>query len=137
MLRTSNLKLKIIKMKIKSIDPRVNRSEIDPNKPFEEAQSLDQWQTYEVFHQVKRGQHHQHVGCVHAPSPEMAVLFGKEQYSRRGQCVNLWVVKSSEIFATDYEDADIFESTVDKLHRDPSSYKVMDKIKSYKERQKA
>jgi ring-1,2-phenylacetyl-CoA epoxidase subunit PaaB len=122
-------------MKIESIDPRVNRSSIDPNKPFEEAKEMDQWQTYEVFQQVKRGQHHQHVGCVHAPTPEMAALFAKEQYSRRGQCVNLWVVKSSEIFATAYEDADIFELTTEKYHRDPSSYKVMDKIKAFKERQ--
>jgi ring-1,2-phenylacetyl-CoA epoxidase subunit PaaB len=121
-------------MKIKSLDPRITREEIDKDKEFEGAKEMDQWQTYEVFHQVKRGQHHQHVGCVHAPSPEMAVLFGKEQYSRRGQCVNLWVVKSSDIFATEYEDADIFETTVDKIHRDPGTYKVMDKINAYKER---
>lgn len=123
-------------MKIESLDPRVTRSEIAVDKAFDTAKELDQWQTYEVFHQVKRGMHHQHVGCVHAPNPEMAVLFAKEQYSRRGQCVNLWVTKSSNIFATDYEDADIFETTPDKFHRDPGSYKVMDKINAYKQRQK-
>lgn len=123
-------------MKIESLDPRVTRSEIAADKAFNTAKELDQWQTYEVFHQVKRGMHHQHVGCVHAPNPEMAVLFAKEQYSRRGQCVNLWVTKSSNIFATDYEDADIFETTPDKFHRDPGSYKVMDKINAYKQRQK-
>jgi ring-1,2-phenylacetyl-CoA epoxidase subunit PaaB len=122
-------------MNINSIDPRVNRAEIDPNKSFDPAKELDQWQTFEVFHQVKRGMHHQHVGSVHAPTHEMAVLFAKEQYSRRGQCVNLWVVKTSDIFTTEYEDADIFESTVDKTHRDPASYKVMDKIKAFKETQ--
>lgn len=123
-------------MKINSLDPRVTREQIPADKEFEVAKELDQWQTYEVFHQVKRGVHHQHVGCVHAPSPEMAALFAKEQYSRRGQCVNLWVVKSSDIFATDYLDADIFETTPSKLHRDPGSYKVMDRIKAFKERQK-
>lgn len=123
-------------MKIDSLDPRVTRSEILSDKDFDTAKELDQWQTYEVFHQVKRGMHHQHVGCVHAPNPEMAVLFAKEQYSRRGQCVNLWVTKSSNIFATDYEDADIFETTPEKFHRDPGSYKVMDKINAYKQRQK-
>jgi ring-1,2-phenylacetyl-CoA epoxidase subunit PaaB len=124
-------------MKINSIDPRVNRSEIDPDKKFDEAKELDQWQTFEVFQQIKRGMHHQHVGCVHAPSPEIAFLFAKEQYARRGQCVNMWVVKSSDVYATEYEDADIFDSAPEKFHRDPSTYKVMDRIQAFKERQKS
>jgi ring-1,2-phenylacetyl-CoA epoxidase subunit PaaB len=124
-------------MKINSIDPRVNRSEIDPDKKFDEAKELDQWQTFEVFQQIKRGMHHQHVGCVHAPSPEIAFLFAKEQYARRGQCVNMWVVKSSDVYATEYEDADIFDSAPEKFHRDPGTYKVMDRIQAFKERQKS
>ena len=77
-----------------------------------------------------------HVGSVHAPNSELAMMFAKEQYTRRGNCVNLWVVKTSEIFVTQYEDADMFENTPSKLHRDPNSYKVMDRIKAFKERQK-
>ena len=121
-------------MIVKSLDPRVSRAQIDDTKAMDEVQPLDQWQTYEVFHQKKRGTHHSHVGSVHAPNPEMAILFAKEQYARRGVCVNLWVVKTADIFATDYEDEDIFATTPDKKHRDPESYKVMDRIKAFKER---
>ncbi|MCO6495341.1 MAG: 1,2-phenylacetyl-CoA epoxidase subunit B [Bacteroidetes bacterium] len=124
-------------MKIQSLDPRITRSEIELEKPFDEAKELDQWQTYEVFHQTKRGQQHQHVGCVHAPNAEMALLFAKEVYGRRGLCVNLWVAKSSNIFATDYEDADIFECEEVKTYRDPGYYKVMDRIKAFKEKQQS
>jgi ring-1,2-phenylacetyl-CoA epoxidase subunit PaaB len=72
---------------------------------------------------------------VHAPNAEMAIILAKEQYARRGTCVNIWVTKTSDISATDYEDADIFDTTPEKFHRDPESYKVMDRIKAFKERQ--
>ena len=116
-------------MKIKSLDPRISREEILEGESFQELKPLGHWPTYEVFHQRKRGTHHVHVGSVHAPSADLAVLFGKEQYARRGTCVNLWVVKTEHVFATEYEDSDIFETTKDKIHRDPGEYKVMDKIK--------
>lgn len=124
-----------IDMQIKSLDPRIDRAQINPEEPFNQLKELDQWQTYEVFHQTKRGTQHEHVGIVHAPTPELAMMFAKEQYARRGACVNIWVVKSSEVFASNYEDADIFETTPDKHHRDPGYYKVMDRIKAFKEKQ--
>lgn len=124
-------------MSIKSLDPRVTRAEIDVEAKIGHQEELDQWQTYEVFAQRKRGTHHEHVGSVHAPNPDLAILFAKEQYTRRGVCVNLWVAKTADITATEYEDEDIFETTSEKIHRDPESYKVMDRIKAYKETQKA
>jgi ring-1,2-phenylacetyl-CoA epoxidase subunit PaaB len=122
-------------MIVKSLDPRVSRAHIDDESQEGMQIEMDQLQTYEVFLQKKRGTHHQHVGSLHAPSPELAVLFAKEQYARRGVCVNLWVVKTADVFATEYEDEDIFETTPDKIHRDPESYKVMDRIQAYKEKQ--
>jgi len=123
-------------MKIESLDPRINRAELEADSQDGILQEMDHFQTYEVFEQKKRGTHHMHVGSVHAPNSELAMMFAKEQYTRRGACVNLWVVKTSEIFVTQYEDSDIFENTPSKLHRDPNSYKVMDRIKAFKERQK-
>ncbi len=123
-------------MKINSLDPRIARAELDENSTEGTLNTLDHFQTYEVFEQKKRGTHHMHVGSVHAPNAELAMMFAKEQYTRRGNCVNLWVVKTSEIFVTQYEDADMFENTPSKLHRDPNSYKVMDRIQAFKERQK-
>ena len=117
-----------------SLDPRISRAKInyDGISPLE---TLDQFQTYEVFHQSKRGTQHVHVGIVHAPNPEMALLYAKEQYARRGQTSNIWVVPSISVFATAYEDSDIFDTTPEKIHRDPATYKVMDKIQAYKEKQ--
>jgi ring-1,2-phenylacetyl-CoA epoxidase subunit PaaB len=121
-------------MKINSLDPRISRAELDDELKIGELHGSEHFQTYEVFQQIKRGTHHQHVGNVHAPNAEMAMLFAKEQYCRRGAAVNLWVVKTADVFVTEYQDADIFETTEDKLYRDPNSYKVMDRINAFKAR---
>ena len=71
-------------MQFDSLDPRVNRLKlVRTDDTFDVGHEMDQWQTWEVFHQQARGDQHRHVGIVHAPSAEMALLFAKEQYARR------------------------------------------------------
>lgn len=91
--------------------------------------------TWEVFHQAKRGKHHTHVGTVHAADAEMALLMAKEQFARRQACVNLWVVQTSAIHATQYEDADIFEHGTDKSYREAFGYKVRERVREFLEEQ--
>ncbi len=123
-------------MIIKSLDPRVSRAQIDGDAAFEHPlQEMDQFETFEVFAQKKRGTHHEHVGSLHAPNPEMALLFAKEQYGRRGVCVNMWVARTADIFATDYDDEDIFATVPEKQYREAGVYKVVDRITKYKEEQ--
>lgn len=125
-------------MKKLSLDPRVNRMEFsgepEDMAPIEKG---EMWPTYEVFRQDKRGKQHTHVGIVHAPNPEMAMVFAKEQYARRGNISNLWVVKSKEIYASDYDDEDIFDTVPEKLHREPSPYKVKEKLKKLQQKEKS
>lgn len=83
-----------------------------------------QWPIFEVFHQQARGEPHIHVGSVHAPDAEMALIVAKEQYARRQACVNLWVVPAEAIYASDYEDADMFEHMTDKSYRESWGYKT-------------
>jgi len=120
---------------IKSLDPRITRAEIELENPISPLKDLDQWETYEVFHQKKRGDQHMHVGIVHAPNAEMAMLFAKEQYGRRGMSVNIWVVKTKDVLTSEYEDTDMFDVT-EKLYREASGYKVMEKINKYKKENK-
>jgi ring-1,2-phenylacetyl-CoA epoxidase subunit PaaB len=116
----------------KSIDPRVNRIDLPQDeKQFEEG-TLFQWQTYEVFQQQERGMQHIHVGSIHAPNPEMALVLAKEQFGRREQCANLWVVKTTDVYATEYEDADMFQHALDKTYRESEGYRVKDTIETFK-----
>jgi ring-1,2-phenylacetyl-CoA epoxidase subunit PaaB len=90
---------------------------------FESPPELDQWPTWQVFHQEKRGEQHRHVGIVHAPSAELALVMAKEQYARRGKCVNLWVVLTTDVYTTEYTDADLFEPATNKNYRDMNGYR--------------
>lgn len=125
-------------MKKISLDPRVNRMEFsDGENPKNLLDpEVDQWETYEVFTQHKRGEQHQHVGIVHAPNAELALVMGKEQYARRGVVANIWVVPTTAITATEYEDDDIFASVPSKTHREAVDYKVKGKIAKFIESKK-
>lgn len=83
-----------------------------------------QWRVFEVFHQQSRGEPHVHVGSVHAPDAETAIILAKEQFSRRQACVNIWVVPAEAILATAYEDADIFQHGTDKSYREAFGYET-------------
>lgn len=85
---------------LKSLDPRISRQNIptDFGSPYGVQSEHDQFETYEVFVQPKEDKPYEHEGIVHAPSLEMAFLFAKEQYSRRGfTCNGIWVVATKNI----------------------------------------
>jgi ring-1,2-phenylacetyl-CoA epoxidase subunit PaaB len=77
-----------------------------------------QFETYEVFHQRKKGDPHVHVGAVHAPDPQVALQYARDQFARRLPCVSLWVVRSADITATER----FFNITLDKSYRDPKDF---------------
>ncbi|MDP5171728.1 MAG: hypothetical protein NWR72_15885 [Bacteroidia bacterium] len=115
-----------------SADPRMNRIPLplDATDAHQEDE-LGQWQTYEVFQQRNRGEQHVHVGSLHGPNPEMALILAKEQFGRREKCANLWVVRTSDVFATSYEDADMFQHSFDKTYRESDGYRVKDTIEQF------
>ncbi len=98
---------------------------------------MENWGTFEVFHQRKRGEHHEHVGIVHAPDAELALVFAKEQYGRRMKCSNIWVVRSADIFSFSVDDEDMFETTPDKNYREASGFKLRDKVNKFKKENQA
>jgi ring-1,2-phenylacetyl-CoA epoxidase subunit PaaB len=121
---------------IVSLDPRVSRWKLaDEPARTDEKPSLDQFQTFEVFHQQKSGAHHVHVGSIHAPNAEMALVLAKEQYGRRGPSMNMWVVDTRHVTTLRAEDSDIFETTPEKTYRDVGAYMVRNKVEAYKKEQ--
>jgi ring-1,2-phenylacetyl-CoA epoxidase subunit PaaB len=91
----------------RSLDPRINRFAIsmEPADPVQ-VTGNDQLSTWEVFQQMKAGKPFEHVGIVHASEPELAFMFGKEQFSRRGPtCENMFVCASNEVWVSDYTEA--------------------------------
>lgn len=88
------------------------------------------WDLWEVFIRPRRGMSHVHAGSLHAPDAEMALQSARDVYTRRGEGVSLWVVRSSEITASDADDAaSLFEPTAGKPYRDATFYQVPSEVK--------
>lgn len=100
---------------LKSLDPRVTRLNLPEGEvpPMEQKAALDQFETYEAFHQRKEGTKFTYVGPVHAPNEDVAFLFAKEQYSRRFPCTGMWIVRTENIMVTPYgNDGEIIYDTL-------------------------
>ena len=84
---------------------------------------------YEVFIRAKAGLSHKHVGSLHAVDDEMALLMARDVYTRRGEGVSIWVVRSNLIAASDPADKDmLFEPTASKIYRHPTFYEVPEDV---------
>ena len=63
----------------------------------------------------------------------MALQSARDVYTRRGEGISLWVVKSSQITSSDADDADdagaLFEPTGSKPYRDATYYPVPEEVK--------
>ncbi|HEX2140550.1 MAG TPA: 1,2-phenylacetyl-CoA epoxidase subunit PaaB, partial [Woeseiaceae bacterium] len=59
------------------------------------------WPLYEVFVRSRSGLSHRHVGSVHAADDQMALDHARDVYTRRNEGVSIWVVRSSELVASD------------------------------------
>ena len=102
-------------MALESLDPSVSRLSLQEESmnTLTPKDSLDQFETYEAFVQVKDSKPFEHAGPVHAPNEEMAFLFAKEQYSRRGTfCNALCVIKTENIRSSHFTDngVDVYDT---------------------------
>nr|WP_294848113.1 1,2-phenylacetyl-CoA epoxidase subunit PaaB [uncultured Sphingomonas sp.] len=88
------------------------------------------WPLWEVFVRARGGLSHRHAGSVHAPDAQMALNHARDTYTRRMEGVSLWVVKSTDIIASDpAESGPIFEPAEDKVYRHPTFYEIPDEVK--------
>jgi len=93
--------------------------------------SNKEWPLYEVFIRSKAGLSHRHAGSIHAADEQMALDHARDTYTRRSEGISLWVVRSSEIVASDpNETAAFFEPAEDKIYRHPTFYKIPDGVEN-------
>ena len=88
------------------------------------------WPLWEVFVRARGGLSHRHAGSVHAPDATIALRHARDTYTRRMEGVSLWVVRSSDIAASDPEQAGpMFEPAETKIYRHPTIYELPDAVK--------
>ncbi|MGA8942462.1 MAG: phenylacetic acid degradation protein [Thermoactinomyces sp.] len=84
-------------------------------------ENKNDFEVFEVFVQETHLDSHIHVGSLVAASPELAMQVARENFLRRDQAVNLWVVPRNRITATSYE-SPFFSREMDKKYREVSGY---------------
>jgi ring-1,2-phenylacetyl-CoA epoxidase subunit PaaB len=88
-----------------------------------------EWPLWEVFVRAKRGLNHVHVGSLHAADDQMALHHARDLYTRRNEGVSIWVVRSTDIVASQPEDKEsYFEPSADKVFRHPTHYSIPDTV---------
>ena len=91
-------------------------------------EATSQWPMWEVFIRQRRGLSHVHVGSLHAPDADTALMSARDVYTRRVEGVSIWVVPSSEIVASDPDDAEAFFASIDKPYRHATHYEIPDEV---------
>jgi ring-1,2-phenylacetyl-CoA epoxidase subunit PaaB len=86
------------------------------------------WPQWEVFIRQKRGLSHVHVGSLHAADAESALLSARDVYTRRVEGVSIWVVASTDITASDPDDAGAFFGSIEKPYRHATHYEIPDEV---------
>ena len=98
-------------------------------KVANDATSADDWPLWEVFIRARQGLSHKHAGSLHAPDAEMAIQNARDIYTRRREGESLWVVRSTDIIASDPDAKEsLFEPAEDKIYRHPTFYTVPDEV---------
>ncbi len=93
--------------------------------------SKQEWPLYEVFIRARSGLDHKHVGSLHAVDAKMAIEHARDVYTRRMEGVSIWVVRSTDITASDPQDAEsLFTPAQDKIYRHPTFYEIPDEVKN-------
>jgi ring-1,2-phenylacetyl-CoA epoxidase subunit PaaB len=77
---------------------------------------------FEVFVQNREDQPFTHVGSVRATDHALALVWAKEVYTRRSDCVGLWVAPRDAIWQTDPAARGLFRSGYEKEYRRPGFF---------------
>jgi ring-1,2-phenylacetyl-CoA epoxidase subunit PaaB len=101
----------------------VNLASAPESKPAADPNGRVEWPLWEVFVRAKAGLDHKHCGSLHASDATMALQLARDVYTRRQEGISLWVVRSSDIVASDPADKTMyFDPMEDKVYRHPSFY---------------
>jgi ring-1,2-phenylacetyl-CoA epoxidase subunit PaaB len=88
---------------------------------------------YEIYHLIKRGKQHVHVGSVSTSSPAAAMTKAKQTLNTK-MVYNVWAIDTAHIRFTAPEEKDLWVTLPEKKFRDASDYKGGDKLKNFLER---
>ncbi len=88
-----------------------------------------EWPLWEVFIRGQHGLSHRHVGSLHAPDAETAILNARDVYTRRNEGVSIWVVEAAHVTASSPSDkGPMYEPANDKVYRHPTFFDIPEDV---------
>lgn len=88
-----------------------------------------EWPLWEVFIRGLHGQSHRHVGSLHAPDAETAILNARDVYTRRNEGISIWVVEAAHIAASSPSDkGPLYEPANSKVYRHPTFFDIPEDV---------
>jgi ring-1,2-phenylacetyl-CoA epoxidase subunit PaaB len=84
---------------------------------------------FEVFRQERKGQPLQHAGSVTAPDLRFAEIYAREQFGRRSESEELWLVPRTAV-----ERIDDFPDEFDPKYRRVDGYSIKARLKEARDR---
>ncbi len=103
---------------------------------LDEKVSVGEKSEFEIYHLVKRGKQHVHVGSVLASDPATAMLQAKAIFNQGKAVFNIWTIQKDKIRFTTEEEKEYWITLSEKKFRDASDYKGGDKLKEFLEKVK-
>jgi len=113
-------------------DGKLNAYEFVNDAPSQSGEKT----SYEIYHLLKRGKQHQHVGIVQAATPQEAMSESKKAFKNDKIVYNVWAIQSNDIRFTSPEEKELWLTLPEKKFRDASDYKGGDKLKEFLEKGK-
>lgn len=104
---------------------------------IESAEATHEKTAYEIYHLLRRGKQHVHVGSVQAASPQQAMAEAKAAFKTDKPVYNVWAIRNSDIRFTSLEEKELWLTLPEKKFRDASDYKGGDKLKEFLEKHNA
>ena len=91
-------------------------------------------QVYEVFRREREGAPMIHAGSVAATSADLALIYAREVFGRRGESSVLWVAPRGAFQVMD--DRDILHPALQRTYRLVEGYRMRDKLHAVQDRLK-
>lgn len=89
-------------------------------------------EAYEIFHLLKRGKQHVHVGEVNATDGKDALLQSRRLLPAHSTAVfNVWAICQNKIRYTREDEKDLWNTLPEKKFRDATAYKGGDKLSAF------
>ncbi len=91
---------------------------------------MSEMRTYEVFCKKAGKDEFRHVGAMQAHDPELALMYARESYSRRGEGAEMWLVDRGDLIVASPQ---ALAQNADKPHRHNDGSAVAARRKAQRE----